>query len=158
MLPLLLVPALIAQPQVPPQEAVAKVLDEWHRAASQADEERYFGLMAEHAVFLGTDATERWDKAAFRAFAHPHFAKGKAWSFKAVRHSIAFAAEGTVAYFDEDLAGSLGPCRGSGVLECRGGAWRILQYNLTVPIPNPLMKEVQGRIEAYEKGIQASIK
>jgi hypothetical protein len=144
MLPLFLLPALIAPAS--PQAAVAAVLDDWHLAAARADEETYFGLMAEGAVFLGTDATERWDKAAFRAYAHPHFAKGRAWSFKAVRRTIAFAAQGTVAYFDEDLTGSMGPCRGSGVLECRDGAWKVLQYNLTVPIPNALLKEVQERI------------
>lgn len=139
-----LVPALVAPAS--PQAAVAAVLDDWHRAASMANEEQYFGLMAENCVFLGTDATERWDKAAFRAYAHPHFARGQGWSFKAVHRTIAFAAEGTVAYFDEDLTGSLGPCRGSGILECRNGAWKILQYNLSVPIPNALLDEVQARI------------
>src|SRR5450432_2578963 len=56
---------------------VARVLDDWHDAAAHADEERYFRHMAEGSVFLGTDMSERWEKAAFRAYAHPHFAKGK---------------------------------------------------------------------------------
>ena len=51
------------------------------RAAS--DEERYFAHFADDAVFMGTDATERWDKAAFRAYAHPHFAKGKGLEVRA---------------------------------------------------------------------------
>ena len=149
---LLLVPCLAAAPPVPAaQEAqVGQVLDLWHQAAARADEAAYFDALAPEAVFLGTDATERWSKEAFRTFAHPHFAKGKAWSFRAVRRSIAFAAEGRTAYFDEDLATpTMGPCRGSGVLEQRNGTWRILQYNLSVPIPNPLMKEVHERIGAF---------
>ena len=53
---------------------VARVLDDWHDAAASADEARYFGHLSSDSVFLGTDATERWDVAAFRAYAHPHFA------------------------------------------------------------------------------------
>src|SRR5690349_16554349 len=44
------------------EKAIGAVLDDWHAAAAAADEERYFGLMTEDSVFLGTDATERWDK------------------------------------------------------------------------------------------------
>ena len=147
---LLLVPALVAAAPAPPAAAVATLLDDWHLAAAQADETRYFGYLADEAVFLGTDATERWDKAGFRAFAHPFFARGKAWSFRAVRRTISFAAGGEVAFFDEDLdTPNLGPCRGSGVLERRQGAWKILHYNLAVPIPNPLMDEVKHRIAAH---------
>lgn len=49
--------------------AVNRVVDDWHRAAAEADESRYFGHMSPDAVFGGTDATERWDLASFRAFA-----------------------------------------------------------------------------------------
>lgn len=147
---LLLVPALVAAPT--PEAAVAAVLDDWHLAAAQADEARYFGHLAEEAVFLGTDGTERWAKPAFRAFAHPFFARGKAWSFRATRRTVAFAGKGSVAYFEEDLATpNLGPCRGSGVLELRDGAWKLLQYDLSVPIPNPLMDEVKNRIRNHRQ-------
>ena len=64
--------------------AVTAVLDDWHAAAAAADEGRYFGHFAPGAVFLGTDATERWTVDEFRRYAHPYFAKGKAWSFRAV--------------------------------------------------------------------------
>jgi ketosteroid isomerase-like protein len=126
----------------------ARVLDAWHAAAAKADEEAYFEAMHADSVFLGTDATERWSKEAFRAFAHPHFAKGKAWSFKATRRDLAFSPTGELAWFDEDLAtANLGPCRGSGVLIKEKGIWKILQYNLSVPIPNGLMNQVKALIE-----------
>ncbi|GEM_PF-5002778 len=72
-----LMPALLAAPPAAPapEAAVAAVLDDWHLAAAQADENRYFGHLAEEAVFLGTDGSERWGKAAFRVFAHPFFAE-----------------------------------------------------------------------------------
>jgi hypothetical protein len=131
---------------------VAAVLDDWHAAAAAADEARYFGHIAEDGVFLGTDATERWTKKQFHDYARPHFAKGKAWSFKAVRRDIGFSKDGTVAWFDEDLATpNLGPSRGSGVLVFDGRAWKIVQYNLSVPIPNDVFDDVKKIIEGQGK-------
>lgn len=136
-----------------PEADVAAVLEDWHTAAAQAQEERYFGHFAAGAVFLGTDAGERWTVEEFRRYAHPHFAKGKAWSFKAVERHVAFSGDGAVAWFDEKLdTPNLGPSRGSGVLVHERGVWKIAQYNLTVPIPNDLMKEVKDRIEQFERG------
>jgi SnoaL-like domain len=113
-----------------------------------ADEARYFGHFAPGAVFLGTDGTERWTVDEFRSYAHPYFAKGKAWSFRAAQRHVAFSPDGNVAWFDEDLqTPNLGPARGSGVLVKTPQAWKITQYNLSVPIPNSLMKEVKERIE-----------
>ena len=131
-------------------EQIAKVLDDWHAAAAAADESRYFGHMTADAVFLGTDATERWTKAEFQAYAHPHFAKGRAWSFTSVRRTVAFAADGRVAWFEEDLATpNLGPARGSGVLVLEDRMWRIAQYNLSVPIPNGIFDDVKKLIAAH---------
>ncbi|MBS1766770.1 MAG: nuclear transport factor 2 family protein [Acidobacteria bacterium] len=136
--------------QSAPEAAVAAVLDDFHLAAAQADEARYFGHLDEGAVFLGTDGTERWTKAQFQAYAHPYFAKGKAWSFKSTRRSISFSPDGRMAWFDEDLATpNLGPCRGSGVLLLKAGVWKIAQYNLALTVPNGLAKEVKARIEAF---------
>lgn len=116
--------------------AVSTVLDDWHDAAAKADEARYFGHLDEASIFLGTDATERWSKAAFAAYSHPHFARGKAWTFRATRRDITIdTAE--LAHFDEDLdTVGLGPARGSGVLAKRDGSWKILQYNLAITVPN----------------------
>ena len=117
--------------------AITAVIDDFHDAAAQADEARYFGHFAEDGVFLGTDATERWDVAAFRAYAHPHFEKKKAWSFRAIRRAVTVDASGAVAWFDEDLATpNLGPARGSGVLVKRGAEWKLSQYNLAITVPN----------------------
>jgi ketosteroid isomerase-like protein len=90
---LLSLPALLLA-QAAPERAVNGVLDDWHAAAAQADEACYFGHLAEDAVFLGTDATERWTKAQFQAYAHPYFAKGKAWTFRATRRAVTFSADG----------------------------------------------------------------
>jgi len=138
---------LSAQP--PETAAVSTVLDAFHAAAAKADEEAYFALLAPNGVFLGTDATERWDKAAFQAFAHPYFAKGKAWTFTPHDRHVDFSRDGRVAWFDELLdSATYGECRGSGALEKMDGGWRITQYNLSIPLPNDLAKEFVARIRA----------
>lgn len=131
------------------EAAISAVLDDWHRAAAQADEARYFGHFAQEAVFLGTDGTERWTREEFRAWARPYFTQGKAWNFRPSARQVRVAEGGAVAWFDEALAtDNMGPARGSGVLVKEAGAWRIAQYNLSVPIPNELLDEVKARIEA----------
>jgi len=134
------------------EAGVTAVLDDWHAAAAAADETRYFGHFAAGAVFLGTDASERWTVEEFRRYAHPYFARGKAWSFHAVERHVSFSPDGAVAWFDEKLdTPNLGPARGSGVLVRSGGDWKIAHYNLSVPIPNGLLKEFKERIEAQAK-------
>lgn len=132
----------------PPREAdVAAVLDGWHAAAAAADEERYFGAFTDDAIFMGTDARERWTRDELRAWAKRFFARGKAWSFKAVERHVSFVPGGQTAYFDELLATpNLGPARSSGVLVRAAGGWKIAQYNLSVPIPNEIIDDVVKQI------------
>jgi hypothetical protein len=122
--------------------AINRVVDDWHHAAAVADEAKYFGYTAPEFVFLGTDATERWDVASFRAYAHPYFAAGRAWTFVPRDRHVVVAGDGNTAWFDELLdSASYGICRGSGVMRNVGGAWKIAQYNLSIPIPNALAKK-----------------
>ncbi len=149
---MLLLPALISMATA--VQTPEAVLDQWHLAAEKADAELYFGLMAPGAVFLGTDATERWTKDEFRAYAEPYFKKGKAWTFKAAKRHVRYSTDGNTAWFDEELdTPNMGPARGSGVLVKQGKTWRIAQYNLSVPIPNPLMKQVKKEIEEHLKAV-----
>jgi hypothetical protein len=126
---------------------ISTILDDWHDAAAKADETRYFAHFAKEAVFLGTDATERWDVAAFRAYAHPYFSQGKGWEFHSIRRDISFGATG-IAWFDEDLSTkNMGPARGSGVMIYEENQWKIAQYNLAITIPNDRFGEVKKILE-----------
>ncbi len=69
---------------------IDELLTNWHNAASRADYDGYFNPLDEHAVYLGTDATERWTKSEFSTFCKPHFARKNGWSFKAVSRHIMF--------------------------------------------------------------------
>lgn len=145
-------PEAAPPPEGTPEAQVAAVLDDWHRAAARAEEERYFAHFTPDAVFLGTDGSERWTRDAFRAWARPYFQAGKAWDFTASQRHVSVSADGAVAWFDEALTTTnMGPARGSGVLVRREGAWKIAQYNLSVPIPNALLPDVKARIEALGK-------
>ncbi len=132
---------------------VKAVLDDFHAAAAAADEKRYFGHFATDGVFLGTDDTERWTKEQFRAYAKPHFDKGKGWTYTVVERHVGVDEEGRYAWFDERLANEkLGPCRGSGVLRREGAAWKVVQYNLTIPVPNDLAYEFAERVKKHAEG------
>ncbi len=134
------------------ERAVSAVLDALHDAASKADFDRYFGLFAEDAVFLGTDATERWSVADFKAYAKPIFEEGRGWTYTPTERHVYLARDGQTAWFDERLENAnLGETRGAGVLVREGGAWKIAQYNLTIPIPNALAREVVRMIRAMKQ-------
>jgi hypothetical protein len=131
---------------------IETLLNAWHVAASKADEAGYFDPIAENGVFMGTDASERWTKEAFREYAKPHFAAGKGWTFRPRDRHIDFSPAVDVAWIDELLdSDHLGVCRGSGALVKSGETWKIVQYNLSIPIPNDLAKDFVGRIREYEK-------
>jgi hypothetical protein len=135
------------------EAAVDGVLNALHQAASAADGDAYFSLFAEAAVFLGTDATERWSVDEFKDFAEPYFAAGRGWTYTKKDRHIFISADGATAWFDELLWNdTYGTCRGTGVLLLTAAGWRIAQYNLTIPIPNELAAEVAAMITAGAGG------
>ncbi|HCG37268.1 MAG: nuclear transport factor 2 family protein [Holophagaceae bacterium] len=135
-----------------PQALVNQKIDAWHQAASRADEKAYFDLIHPAGIFMGTDAQERWTKNEFLAYTRPIFSKGVGWSFKSVRRVVSFSTDGQTAWFDEDLhTPNLGPARGTGVMVQTDTGWKIIHYNLTVTIPNPLMPKIKNDIELFLK-------
>jgi len=129
------------------KETINNILNDWHKAASDANFEAYFGLMTEDAVFIGTDATENWQNKAFKAFSKPYFDKGKAWSFTAIERNIYINNTNDFAWFDELLDTQMKICRGSGVLQKVDGKWKIKHYVLSITIPN---KDVEKVIKIKE--------
>lgn len=142
--------AVVADDPPPTAEdaaAIAGLLDDWHQAASVGDVERYFGYFTADAVFLGTDATERWTVDEFRQYASPHFEDGHGWTMRPTRREIV-VQEGH-AYFDEDLTSEgLGPVRGSGVLRRTPEGWAIAHYVLSFTVPNERVGELKDLLES----------
>tara|TARA_R110000868_G_scaffold162453_2_gene393728 strand:- start:1990 stop:2508 length:519 start_codon:yes stop_codon:yes gene_type:complete len=112
------------------------MLNAWHKAAAAAKYDSYFSMMTADAIFIGTDATENWNKAAFKIWAKPFFDSGKTWNFTTLERHIYFDETGKTAWFDELLNTQMRICRGSGVLVKIGTEWKIKQYVLSMTIPN----------------------
>ena len=125
---------------------IDQLLTVWHNAAANAQQDEYFSYLDEHAIYIGTDSTEIWTKAAFYDWSKPHFEKQKTWSFVATHRAIYFSADGSVAWFDELIDYGKGTLRGSGVLQKRQDGWKIMQYVLSVPVPNEKFKAVMDLI------------
>lgn len=117
------------------------LLDNWHLAATNANLDTYFSVFDNEAIYIGTDASERWTKNEFYSFCKPYFAKGKAWDFKAFDRKIYFSEDGKTAWFNELLNTWMGVCRASGVLNMKDGEWKISHYQLSVTVKNENMKQ-----------------
>ncbi|WP_034691146.1 nuclear transport factor 2 family protein [Kaistella palustris] len=121
---------------------VSKVLDDLNSYAANADFNNYFDLFAEESTYIGTDATEVWNKKEFMDWSKPFFDGKKPWNFTSLKRNITFSADGKYAWFDELLETQMKLCRGSGVLEKIGNQWKIRQYVLSQTIPNEVNEAV----------------
>lgn len=135
--------------EVTAESNINTTIDAWHKAAADANYNAYFGLMTDDAIFIGTDATENWNKKAFQAYAKPHFGKGKAWNFTALERHVFIDKSGKTAWFDELLNTQMKICRGSGVLVKINNQWKIKHYVLSMTIPNGNSAEAM-KIKASE--------
>jgi ketosteroid isomerase-like protein len=117
-------------------------LNNWHKAAADVNFDAYFSALTDDAIYIGTDATENWNKKAFQDFAKPYFDKGKAWNFTALERHIYFSPDGKMAWFDELLNTQMKICRGSGVLVKVKNGWKIKHYVLSMTIPNDTTDDV----------------
>ena len=133
---------LMSSAQESEKAKLSQFLDDWHRAAAEANFEAYFGSLAEESIFVGTDATENWAKKEFEAYSKPYFDKGRAWSFSAINRHIYLAENENMAWFDELLSTQMGICRGSGVLQKINGKWKIRHYVLSIDVPNENVGEL----------------
>ena len=119
------------------------ILNNWHKAAAEANFNTYFGAMTEDAIYIGTDPTENWNKQEFIKFAKPYFDRGRAWNFTSLERNIYFSSDKKTAWFDELLNTQMKICRGSGVLVAdTNGNWKIKHYVLSMTVPNDNTDEV----------------
>ncbi|PWN69292.1 hypothetical protein C1631_014655 [Chryseobacterium phosphatilyticum] len=137
---------------------ISTMLDAFNVAAAKAEYTNYFNYFAEESTFIGTDATEVWDKKAFMIWAKPHFDKKKTWNFTALKRNIYFSKDGKMAWFDELLDTQMKICRGSGVVEKINGTWKIKQYVLSMTIPNDVVDKVVAEKTALEDPLIKELK
>ncbi len=130
--------------------AIEVVIDDWHAAAAEADEERYLGHFTTDAVFLGTDASERWTLDEFTEYVREHFPRG-GWAYTPHDRHVSLGADGKLAWFDEQLSNDgYGELRGTGVLRRQDGDWRIAHYSMTLTVPNGVASRVVQLIRDWK--------
>lgn len=150
---LLLFISTFANAQTTEKDKINQTIDAWHKAAGETKFDAYFNLMSEDAIFIGTDATENWNKKDFQVWAKPFFDRGKAWNFTALERHIYFDKTGKTAWFDELLNTQMKICRGSGVLVKVGKEWKIQHYVLSMTIPNDNADAVTAIKAPIEEGL-----
>ncbi len=148
---ILLIISLFSTQVMANQQAI-NTLDQFHQAASQANFEQYFAVFADGGVFMGTDGSERWTKEQFQDYVKFYFDQGKGWLYQPTSRNFTAAGNDNILLFDELLENSnYGQCRGTGVLIRSDTGWQILQYNLSIAIPNGVAKDVVSSIRQYNK-------
>jgi len=124
------------------EKKIGAALDQWNLDAASANFDAYFNRLEEDSYFIGTDATERWNKTEFKIWAKPFFDHKKTWNFKSIQRNIYFSTDGNLAWFDELLNTQMKICRGSGVMIRKDGDWKIKQYVLSTTIPNQVLNQI----------------
>ncbi len=133
------------------QDKLNKQMDKWHMAATNADVDIFFGMIADKGVYIGTDKLERWTKEEFYSFSKPHFDKGKAWDFKVIERNWDFSPDRQIAWFDELLNTWMGVCRSSGIMMFMNDKWEILHYHLSITVPNDVVHNFVSLVDNYEE-------
>ena len=141
------------------REHIHRLLDTLHDAASKAHFDRYFACYRDDAIFLGTDASERWTVSQFKDYAKPIFDAGNGWLYVPKQRKTEIVSD-SIAVFDEiPVSAKYGECRGTGVAmknesaipNDEFGGWRVRQYSLTFLVPNDLAGDITARIKAGAK-------
>lgn len=120
--------------------SLIKFIDQWHRDASEVNFEEYFNAISDDGIYIGTDPDEYWTKKEFSDWAKKYFENGKAWTFKTIERNIYFSDDEDLAWFSEKLNTSMGICHATGVAEHSLNGWKIKYYQLSVTVPNKLIK------------------
>lgn len=129
------------------KETLNDLIDDWHIAAALADEDAFFGAMTPDAVYIGTDASERWQRDELRDWSKEYFDKESAWDFKPMDRHLQIADDGNSAWWDEKLDTWMGICRGSGILVKTSTGWKIRHFHLSVTVPNDKIQEFVGLVK-----------
>ena len=127
---------------------VNEFIDHWHLAAALADEDTFFGSMTPDGIYIGTDASERWERDEMKEWSKKYFERESAWTFTPTSRNIRFSEDEKIGWFDEMLDTWMGPCRGSGVVIMTEDGWKIQHYHLAIAVPN---EQVDGYLELIGK-------
>jgi hypothetical protein len=133
------------------EQAIQTLTNNWHHDAAIANAEAYFGAMTKDAIFLGTDASERWTRDEFQEWTKEYFESKKTWDFKTKERHVYFSSDNKTAWWDEKLDTWMGVCAGAGVAILTSDGWKIAHYQLAMMIPNDQVKSVLELLQSNSK-------
>ena len=133
------------------KQEIQELVNNWHQDAAIADAEKHFGAMADGAIYLGTDATERWTKNEFQEWSKKYFESKKTWDFKTIERHVYFSSDNNTAWWDEKLDTWMGVCAGAGVAIRTKEGWKISHYQLAIMIPNEKVNAVMELLHPNSK-------
>ncbi len=122
-----------------PIVAINALMNKWHHAAAVADETVFFDSMLPGFYYIGTDASERWEKEEMRVWSKKFFDREVAWAFTPLQRHIFLSGNKQLAWFDETLDTWMGICRGSGVVEKTTTGWKLRHFVLSICVPNDVV-------------------
>jgi ketosteroid isomerase-like protein len=125
-------------------DSLNSFMDSWHLAAAQADAERFFGMMAEDGIYIGTDKTERWLRDELREWSTKAFERESAWTFTSKERNWQIHEKEGFAIADELLDTWMGPCRATAVIRLKNEHWEIIHYQLSVTIDNDKIEQFKN--------------
>ena len=130
---------------------IQTLVNNWHHDAAVANADAYFGAMTSDAIFLGTDASERWTRNEFREWSKKYFESKKTWDFKTIERHVYFSSDNNTAWWDEKLDTWMGVCAGAGVATRTKEGWKISHYQLAMMIPNDKVNSVMELLHPNSK-------
>jgi hypothetical protein len=130
---------------------IQTLVNNWHHDAAVANADAYFGAMTSDAIFLGTDASERWTRNEFREWSKKYFESKKTWDFKTIERHVYFSSDNNTAWWDEKLDTWMGVCAGAGVATRTKEGWKISHYQLAIMIPNEKVNSVMELLHPNSK-------
>ena len=129
------------------KRVIDSLINVWHHSAAVADEKTFFRMMDEDAIYIGTDASERWIRDELKEWSKDYFERETAWNFTPLSRNIRLGPGGQIAWFDELLDTWMGTCRSTGIISQKDGEWKIVYYHLSVTIPNEKIDDFRALIQ-----------
>jgi len=127
--------------------SIDQMLTRFRNAAENADGKEYFGCLDKDGIFLGTDEKERFTLETLKATFGPNFEKGMGWKRDIKQRYIFVGPNNQIGWFEEHAQReNLGAMRTTGVVRKTEDGWKIVQYNVSFPVPNEVVNDVAAII------------
>jgi len=130
-----------------------KFIDTWHLNASEAKFDEYFNAISENGIYIGTDPQEYWTKQEYREWVSKTLKPNNGFHFEIIDRNIFFNDEEDIAWFNEKLKTDMGVCHATGIATNTRSGWKINYYQLSVTVPNDLLKPFLELKKSYKDKI-----